>query len=232
MLSREYFGKMDLKIKAAKRKELGRKVKKLRNSGLLPGNIYGKKVKSESVTVNLKEFKSILKEAGETNIVSVVIEGKNRPTLIHNVQVDPVTDIPLHVDFLQVDLKQKVTAQIPIELMGDSPAEKQGIGTIVQYSDEVEVEALPTQLPESFEIDVSKLENVDDQIQVKDISIDKKKVEMKEDSEKVVVKVEPLRKEEEVAPPVEEEVGEETEEEGKEEEGKTEEKEEGQESKT
>jgi len=215
---------MNLKIKATKRKELGRKVKKLRSKGLLPGNVYGNKVKSESITVNFKEFRNIFKEAGETNIVNIVLEGKNRPTLIHNVQTDPITDLPLHIDFLQVDLKQKVTVQIPIELVGDSLAEKQGIGTIVQYTDEVEVEALPTELPESFEIDISKLENADDQIQVKDISIDKTKVEMKEDSERVIVKVEPLRKEEEVAPPAEEKEGEEKEEEeGKEESEKGEE---------
>lgn len=227
---------MNLKIKVTKRKELGRKVKKLRSKGLLPGNVYGNKVKSESITVDFKEFRNLFKEAGETNIVNIVLEGKNRPTLIHNVQTDPITDLPLHVDFLQVNLKQKVTAQIPVELVGDSSAEKQGIGTIVQYTDEVEVEALPTELPESFEIDISKLENADDQIQVKDISIDKTKVEMKEDSETVVVKVEPLRKEEEVALPTEEEEGEEKEEEGKEESEKgeenTEEKEEDQELKT
>jgi large subunit ribosomal protein L25 len=213
---------MNLKIKATKRKELGRKVKKLREKDFLPGNIYGKKVKSESITLVLKEFKSIFKEAGETNIVNVVLDGKNRPTLIHNVQTDPITDIPLHVDFLQVDLKQKVTAQIPIEIVGESPAEKQGVGTVVQHADEIEVEALPTELPENFEIDASKLENVDDQVQVKDISIDKTKVEVKDDTDKVIVKVEPLRKEEEVAPPPEE--TEEGEEEG---EGEEEEKEEG-----
>lgn len=222
-MSREYFGKMDLKIKASKRKELGRKVKKLRSKGLLPGNVYGKKVKSESISVDLKEFSSIFKEAGETNIVNISIGGKNRPTLIHNIQLDPVTDTPLHVDFLQVDLKQKVTAQIPIELVGNSPAEKQGIGTVIQYTDEVEVEALPTQLPEKFEMDISKLKEVDDQYVVKDILVDKSKVKLMEDDEKVVIKVEPLRKEEEVAPPVEEEVvGEEAEEEGKEDEEKVE----------
>jgi len=208
---------MNLKIKATKRKELGRKVKKLREKDLLPGNIYGKKVKSESITIELKEFKTIFKEAGETNIVNVALDGKNRPTLIHNVQTDPVTDIPLHVDFLQVDLKQKVTAQIPVEIVGESPAEKQGVGTVVQHADEIEVEALPAELPENFVIDASKLENVDDQVQIKDLSIDKSKVEVKDDLEKVIAKVEPLRKEEEVAPPPEE--TEEGEEETKEEEG-------------
>jgi len=208
---------MNLKIKATKRKELGRKVKKLREKDLLPGNIYGKKIKSESITIELKEFKTIFKEAGETNIVNVALDGKNRPTLIHNVQTDPVTDIPLHVDFLQVDLKQKVTAQIPVEIVGESPAEKQGVGTVVQHADEIEVEALPAELPENFVIDASKLENVDDQVQIKDLSIDKSKVEVKDDLEKVIAKVEPLRKEEEVAPPPEE--TEEGEEETKEEEG-------------
>jgi large subunit ribosomal protein L25 len=197
---------MDLKIKATKRKELGRKVKKLREKGLLPGNIYGKKIKSESITVELKDFRSVFKEAGETSIVNISLGGKNRPTLIHNVQTDPITDNPLHVDFLQVDLKQKVTAQIPLEIIGESPAEKQGLGTLVQYTDEIEVEALPTELPEHFEIDASTLEEVDDQVMVKDVKIDKKKVEVKDDEEKVIAKVEPLRKEEEVAPPPEEEV--------------------------
>jgi large subunit ribosomal protein L25 len=150
-----------------------------------------------------KKGKEIKRER-PSNIVDIALDGKNRPTLIHNVQTDPITDIPLHVDFLQVDLKQKVTAQVPIEIVGESPAEKQGVGTVVQHTDEVEVEALPTELPENFEIDASKLENVDDQVQVKDLTIDKSKVEVKDDAEKVIVKVEPLRKEEEVAPPPEE----------------------------
>lgn len=193
------------KIKAEKRKLTGRKVKKLRREGVLPANVYGKDVKSASIAVDLKEFLKIFKEAGETNIVEVEVNGTTKPTLIHNIQFDPVTDTPIHVDFLQVNLKQKVTAQIPIELVNESPAEKQALGTVVQYIDEVEVEALPGNLPENFEIDLSTLANVDDMIQVKNIKVDKKKIEIKNDKEQIIVKVEPPREEEEEAPPLAEE---------------------------
>jgi large subunit ribosomal protein L25 len=197
------------KLKAKKRQLTGRKVKQLRREGVLPANVYGKDVKSTSISVDLKEFLKTFKEAGETNIVEVKVNGAIKPTLIHNVQLDPVTDTPIHVDFLQVNLKQKVTAQIPVELVNESPAEKQGLGTVVQYIDEIEVEALPGNLPENFEIDLSTLEAVDDMIQIKSIKVDKKKIEIKNDAEQIVVKVEPPREEEEeeVAPAPEAEEG-------------------------
>ncbi len=177
---------------------MGRKVKKLRREGVLPANVYGKKVKSRAVSVRLLDFGKIFKQAGETSIVDLSLDKKTLPVLIHNVQLDPVSDNPLHVDFLQVDLKEKVTSQIPVELVGESPAEKQGLGTVVQYINEIEVEALPTDLLDKFEIDLSKLEKVDDAVLVKDIKVDKKKIFIsKEDEEKMVVKIEELRKEEE-----------------------------------
>lgn len=195
-----------LTLKAEKRKELGRKVKSLRREGVLPANLYGRKVKSTALSVDLFEFVKVFKEAGETGLVELQVNGEKKPVLIHNVQFDPVSDSPLHVDFLQVDLKQKVTAQVPVELVGESPAEKQGLGTVVQYIDEIEVEALPADLPEKFEIDTSLLTEVDAMFQVKDLRVDAKKVDVKTDLEQILLKVEPPRKpEEEIAPPVEEE---------------------------
>ena len=190
-----------LSIKAEKRKLSGRKVKKLRREGLLPANIYGKNTKSQQVQVNLSEFLKLYQQAGETSIVELLVNGDKKPVLIHNLQVDPVTDTPLHADFLQVNLKEKVTAQIPVELTGEAPSEKQGLGTVVQYINEIEVEALPTDLPDKFEIDLSKLEAVDDMVQIKDIKVEKGKVELKGEMESIIVKVEPPRKEEEVPAP-------------------------------
>jgi len=187
-----------LTLKAEPRKLLGRKVKKLRREGMLPANVYGKKVKSKAVSVKLTDFGKIFKQAGETSIVDLSLNKKILPVLIHNVQLDPVRDIPLHVDFLQVDLKEKVTSQIPVELVGESPAEKQGLGTVVQYISEIEVEALPMDLLDKFEVDLSKLGKVNDAVLVRDIKVDKKKIFIsKEDKEKMVVKIEELRKEEE-----------------------------------
>ncbi len=193
-------------LKAEKRKILGQKVKTLRKEGVLPANIYGKKVKSLAIQIPLNEFEKIYKEAGETGIIEISVDKSIRPVLINNVQMHPVTDIPLHVDFLQIDLKEKVTADVPIDFVGESPAEKSGLGTVVQHINEIEVEALPANLPEKFEVDLSKLTEVGKTVLIKDLVVDTKKVEIKSDLEQILVKVEPPRKEEEVIAPVETEV--------------------------
>lgn len=199
------------KLEAQKRKILGRKVKKLRIEGVLPANIYGKKIKSVAVQVDLKEFEKIYKEVGETGIIDLKVKGeqKARPVLIRNLQLDPVTDFSLHADFHQIKLKEKTTVEVPVELVGEAPAEKEGVGILVTLLDSLEVEALPTDLPEKLEVDVSKLEKVDDLIRVSDIKIDKKKITIKANENDIVAKIEPPAKEEEVTPPPEEKPAEE-----------------------
>jgi large subunit ribosomal protein L25 len=193
-----------LTLNAQLRTVTGRKVKTLRKEGFLPANIFGKKVKSRAVSVKLADFVDLYKKAGETSLVTLEIgDGKQsdeRAVLVSNIQYDPVTDRPLHVDFHQVDLKEKVSANVPVEVVGESPAEKQAIGTVVNYIDEIEVEALPTDLPEKFLVDISNLTEVDQQVLVKDLDYDKKKVEVKVGADEIVVKVEPPQKEEVVAP--------------------------------
>ena len=194
-------------LKVEKRELLGRKVKQLRKKGILPGNVFGKDVESVSLQLPLSEFNKVYKETGETGLIELQVNGDKKPVLIHNLQKDPVSDMPIHVDFLQVNLKQKVTADVPVEAVGESPAEKQGLGTVVQYINEIEVEALPTDLLEKFVIDVSKLEEVDQAILVKDLKYDKAKIELKVDSEEIIAKVEAQKEEvieEPVAPEVEE----------------------------
>lgn len=190
-----------LALKAEKRKLTGRKVKKLRREGVLPGNVYGKKVKSEEVQVDIKEFKKVFDQAGETGLIDLTLGTTKKPVLVHDVQLDSVTDEPIHVDFMQVDLKEKVTATVPVEVEGESPAEKSGIGTVVKLLNEIEVEALPPDLPERFVVDASKLEEVDQAIKVSDLNYDKAKVEVKVDPEELVVKVEPPQKEEVIETP-------------------------------
>lgn len=181
---------------------LGRNVKHLRAEGILPGNIFGKKIKSEAVQVNFKDFLKVYGEAGETGIVELKVGETVHPVLIHNLQVNPVTDIPVHVDFLQVNLKEKVEAEVPVELIGESPAEKQAIGTVVQHLNEIKVEALPMDLPEKFEVDTGTLAEVDQAILVKDLKVDRSKVSVMTDENEIVVKVEPPQKEEVVATPI------------------------------
>jgi large subunit ribosomal protein L25 len=193
---------------AEKRTLTGRKVKNLRAEGLIPANVFGKKIKSFSLQVAAKDFEQVFEKAGETGIVELSIKngkkGESSSVLISNVQKNPVSDGIIHIDFRQVDLKEKIEAPVPIEFIGESPAEKTGIGTVVHYVNEVTVEALPADLPEKFEVDVATLTEVDQAVLVKDLKYDKSKVTIKDDVEKIITKVEPPQKEEVVAPPAEE----------------------------
>ena len=158
-----------VQLKVETRKVLGKKVKKLRKEGVLPGNIYGKDVKSESVQVNYKEFEKVLKVAGETGLVELQVDGKVRPVLIHNIQFDPVTHETLHADFYQVNLKEKVKTMVPLSFVGEPAAVINKFGILLEQLSEVEVEALPTDLPENIEVNVENLANVDEQITIADI---------------------------------------------------------------
>lgn len=191
--------KVEHKLTVQKRTISGRKVKNLRREGILPANVYGKDIKSISIQLPLKDFLHIYSQVGETGLVTLKIDDKEVPTLIHNIQIDPVSDQPVHADFLQVNLKEKVTATVPLEFVGEAPAEKEGIGVVVHQLREVEVEALPTDLPESITVDISGLADVDQAIHVKDLSINRDKVEIKEDDpERIIVSVAPPAKEEEL----------------------------------
>ncbi len=198
--------KDELKLTAEKRKVLGRKTKILRQEGILPANIYGKKIKSLAVQTDLKAFLAAFKKTGETSVVKLKVKGekKFRPVLIHNVQFDPVSDQPLHTDFYQVDLKEKVTTEVPIELVGESPAAKEKLGILIQPLTEVEVEALPTELPDKLELDISGLKEVGNVVTVADLKVPER-VKVLTLKKEVLAKIEPLA-EEEVAPPAEEEV--------------------------
>lgn len=156
-------------LKVEPRKVLGKKVKKLRKEGILPGNIYGKDVKSEAVQLPEKEFLNTFKEVGETGLVELQLDGKVRPVLIHNVQYETLTNAPLHADFYQVNLKEKVKTMVPLTFVGEPAAVTNKVGILLEQLSEIEVEALPTDLPEHVEVNVEKLANVDEQITVGDI---------------------------------------------------------------
>lgn len=120
------------------------------------------------------------------------------PSLIHNLQLDPVSDRPLHVDFHKVNLKEKITANVPLRLVGESPIVKSGEGLILQPITEVEVEALPAELPHEIEIGVENLNEIGQSLHIKDLKIDKARVEIKNDPEEVIVTVQSAEMKEEV----------------------------------
>lgn len=187
-------------LKVDKRTVTGKKVKKLRREGILPANVYGKAFKSTSVQVPVKDFLAVYKNVHETGLVDIAIDSQTIPVLIHNVQIDPQTQNPLHADFYKVDLKEKVTAKVPVVAVGEAKAVADKIGLLEQPVLEVEVEALPGDLPEKIEINVENLAQIDDQITIGDAKAPEG-VTILADSSQVVFKIGEL-----VAKAVEEEV--------------------------
>ena len=156
-------------LKAEKREILGKKVKKLRREGLMPANVYGKDMKSTAIQVALIEFQTLYNELGETGIIDVTLDNTAHPSLIKNLQWDYQRHLPLHADFFKVNLKEKIKAMVPVILAGEPVAVKENIGTLLHILNELEVEALPEELPDQIEVDIAHLANVDDQILVSEI---------------------------------------------------------------
>ena len=205
-------------LKVEPRTILGKKIKSLRKQGILPGNIYGKNIESTAIQVPLKNFEKVYKEAKETGIVDIDLNGKKVPTLIKNIAYDYLANKVLHADFYQVNLSEKVKAQIPIVLTGEPKAVTEHLGLLLHVLQAVEIEALPSDLPEKIEINVENLAQVNDQITVGDIKVPNG-VEILTGLDETVVKISEPTKEEVVEAPAPAE-GEETAEEEAKEEGK------------
>lgn len=189
------------KLTANKRTVTGKKVKLLRKKEIIPATLYGKGLESISIECPLKPLIATIREAGESGLVYVTVGEVTHPTLIHTVQRHPVSDEILHVEFHEVNLKETVKANVPVVLTGEAAAVKEGAGTLLQITMEIEVEALPTDLPEKFEVDVTGLAAVNDEIQVKDVNAGAK-VTVITAPEQIIVKVGGLTKPEPVEAPL------------------------------
>lgn len=158
-------------LKAELRTITGKQVKKLRREGVLPANIYGRDFKSTSIQVPTKEFEKVYAIAQGTGLVDVEVNGEIHPVLIQNVAEDHNKNEFLHADFYKVNLKEKITAKIPVEGVGEAKAETDKVGLLEQPVSEIEIEALPTELPDKIEVDVANLAAVGDQITVEQLTI-------------------------------------------------------------
>jgi len=175
-------------LNATKREVLGKKVKKLRKEGILPGNVYGKELSSTALQVSMKEFTDLYKEVGGSGLVDLTIEGKTSPVLIKSVQFEFRNHTPVHADFFQVNLKEKVRTMVPLVLIGEAVAVTNNVGTLLQTLNEVEVEALPEALPENVEVNIEGLAEVNDQIMISDLRAPEG-VALTTDESQVVVKI-------------------------------------------
>ncbi|MEK7506211.1 MAG: 50S ribosomal protein L25 [Patescibacteria group bacterium] len=189
---------MELQTKA--RIIFGKKTEKLRKAGIIPAEVFGRGIKNEHVSVSAKEFSKIFKEAGENTVINLVDEkGAKTPAIISDVSFDHLKNEMLSVDFHHIRLDEKIQAKVPIEFTGEAPAVKKGL-VIIKVMNEIEVEALPNEIPHRFEVDISALENPGQDISVKDLK-PAAGVKILASSDATIITVAESRKEEVVTPP-------------------------------
>ena len=161
-----------LELEATERKRVGKRTLiSLRNEGFMPAVIYGRKEKTASIKISQHDFKKVFKIAGESSIVSIKGLGDEKQVLIHDVDFDPVTSEPRHVDFYAVEKDKKINVKVPLEYSGEAPAVKELGGILVKVLHELEIEVLPKDLPHNIEVDISLIIDFETSLYVKDIAL-------------------------------------------------------------
>ncbi len=158
-------------LKAEARAVTGKKVKQIRQAGKIPAVLYGHDIKSQNLAVDVKEFNQIFKQIGETSLLELIVGGKKHNVLIHDLWRHPLSHEVRHIDFYEVRMDEKIKVKVPLAFVGESPAVKNEGGILVKSLHEVEVEALPQDLPKEIEIDISALATFEDKIHIGDLKL-------------------------------------------------------------
>ena len=177
-------------LKAAKRDILGKKTRFLRRQGITPAHLFGHGIESLALQCDTAELKRVILQGGTTRLIDVNIEAEKQPrsVFIREIQKDEFSGQLLHVDLYQVKKTEKMTANIPIVLLGESPAAKAKGYIVEQLLTQLGVECLPEKLPPRIEVDLSPLKEAGQAIYVKDIALDPE-IAVTTDPNQLVVKV-------------------------------------------
>jgi large subunit ribosomal protein L25 len=183
-----------IELRAERRNIFGKKTKRLRRTGLIPATLYGPRTKPISLQMQERDLQRVLDKAGTNQLISLRIGEADKPrmTLAREIQQDVISHSLLHVDFYEVAMTEKITAEIPLSLVGEAPIVAQKGGLLVRGLDSVQVQCLPGDLVESIEVDISSLEMKDQVILVKDLVVDEA-IEVLANPEEIVVRVLPVR---------------------------------------
>jgi len=180
---------MELKLNVQTRSVQKKEAKKLRKLNIIPGIVYGKHIDTPiSVGFDKQEFIKAYKTGGYSTPITLQWEKIDNLVLIQDIQVDPVTDVVLHVDFLGLKKGEKVTTEVSIVLTWEAPIEKLWEGNVQQIKDAVEIEAMPKDLPQNIEVDISEFDTTNHVIFVKDLIVGKW-VEILDDPDQTIVTV-------------------------------------------
>ncbi len=178
-------------LAAEPRTILGKKVGRLRREGKLPANIYGHNVQSTAITLDAHTFGLLYRHLLPTTVIDIDVDGQTRPVLLAKATTSPRSGQPIHIEFKQVNLREKVTATVQIVGVGESEMIARGDGILLQSLDSIQVSALPDDLPADVEVDLAALVDFEAAIHVSDLKVDRSKVEILTARDELVFKLTP-----------------------------------------
>ncbi len=178
-------------LKAVPRTVLGKKVAQLRRTGQTPANIFGHKIESTSIQADTVELIHLLRHSSRNAIINMHVEGEPaaRTVVVRDLKRNAVTDQLLHVDFYQISMTEKMRADVPVVLFGVSDAVTTFGGVLLQMTEKIAVEALPSDIPVQFDVDVSKITELEGSFHVRDLEVDTDKVTLHTELDVVLARV-------------------------------------------
>jgi len=178
-----------MQLKASTRELLGKRSRRLYGQGKLAAVVYGHNTKPTPLTLERLEFQKVFIKSGRTHLVDLLVDGeRTEKVLVREIQTHPRRLGPIHVDFYQVNLQEKITVEVPVHLVGESAAVKRGDADVLQPVHMLRVECLPSDIPEAFEVDLSPLEDIESEFRVADLNVPKG-VTVQLDPEELIVKI-------------------------------------------
>ena len=177
-----------MQLKASTRELLGKRARRLHGQGKLAAVVYGHNTTPTPLELDRLEFQKVFVKSGRTHLVDLVVDGKTEKVLVREIQTHPRRLGPIHVDFYQVNLEEKITVEVPVHLVGESAAVKRGDADVLQPIHALRVECLPSDIPEAFEVDLTPLEEIESEFRVADLNVPKG-VTVLIDPEELIVKI-------------------------------------------
>jgi|SRR5579864_745422 len=178
-----------MQLKASTRQLIGKRSRRLHRQGKLAAVVYGHNTQPTALELDRLEFQKVFIKSGRTHLVDLVVDGdRTEKVLVREIQTHPRRLGPIHVDFYQVNLEETIEVEVPVHLVGESAAVKRGDADILQPLHTIRVECLPSDIPESFEVDLTPLEEIEMELRVSDLSVPKG-VKVLEDPEDLLVKI-------------------------------------------
>ena len=178
-----------MQLKASLRQPMGKRSRRLLREGKVPAVVYGHNTAATPITLDRLEFQKVFLKSGRTHLVDLVVDdSRAEKVLVREIQTHPRRLGPIHVDFYQVNLQEKIEVEVPVRLVGESAPVKQGDGDILQPLHAIRVECLPSDIPEAFEVDLTPLDEIEAEVRVSELKVPSG-VTVLDDPEELVVKI-------------------------------------------